>query len=207
MGEWRLFPEGEIPYFTTKEFFDKHPWISPVHQNGYQERTDMAERQIRNLLNERPEIRTVVDLGCGDGDLLFRLRDLDLGTRGLTGGIESVRIAQKRGLDVLCYDFVKDPVIYGDLTIMTEVLEHLADPHAFLPAVASPWLLVTSPSAEDGDWHYVDHAWAWDLEGYAKLVAGSGWEILDHVECDAAATTHCGELRPQRFQAITARRV
>lgn len=207
MTEWRLFPEGEVPYFTTKEFFDKHPWIDPVHQMGYVERTDMAEQEIRKLLLAQPDIKCIVDLGCGDGDLMYRLRDFTgVDFAGFTGGVENVRKATEKGLNVSCHDFVTSPVKYGDLTVLTEVLEHLADPHAFLPTVTSRWLVVTSPSAESNTWHYKDHAWAWDLQGYADLVANSGWKVLSQTECIAAPANHCGEWRQQRFQAITAER-
>jgi hypothetical protein len=63
---------------------------------------------------------------------------------------------------------------------MTEVLEHLIDPHGTLLALPSEFVVVSSPYGETGDAHYEFHLWAWDEEGYAKMVEDAGYEILHH---------------------------
>jgi hypothetical protein len=205
MSEWRLFEEGTIPDFTTREFFDNHPWVSPLHQAGHEERTVMAECAIRDLVSQHA-ITSLTDLGCGDGDLMRRLQDLGIPMRGYTAGRENVQRAHMAGLNVQLHDFIAEPFEYDDLIVMTEVLEHLLDPHGFLAQLDSQFIVVSSPSAETGEWHYYHHAWAWDLEGYRTFVENAGWQILDQRECDAPMNNHNNQWRPQKFQVIVAKK-
>ena len=203
MSEWRLFEPGTVPFFTTTEFFTEHPWIDPVHQLGHAERTAMVAGLVREFVAQHP-VTSLVDLGCGDGSLLGQLRDLTIPMWGYDAGTQNVEQATAAGLDVRQADLLSDTLEFGELIIATEVVEHLVDPYAFIRALPSHKLILSSPSAEDSDWHYEHHAWAWDMEGYADMVTACGWSIVKHVECDAPANVHNGIQRPQRFQALAA---
>jgi hypothetical protein len=207
VAEYRLFPENTVPEFTTLEFFERHPRIAHEHQAGFEERTELATREVIDLVQSR-RLASVVDLGCDDGELLSRVRDElpHLELRGYTAGAQSAEFARERGLDVRRTDFLTADIEWGDVTVMTEVLEHLLDPHSFLKRVESPYLVASSPSAETDEWHYEHHAWAWDVAGYRVLLEDAGWHVLELLERDATPAVHCGQLRPQRFQVIAARR-
>lgn len=209
MTEWRLFPENAVPEFTTRAFFESHPRIAQEHQIGFNARMRLAVDAVLELTRRVSVIQSVVDLGCDDGELLYRIREERpwlTPLRGYTLGSQSVEFARSRGLDVTQGDFLTDDVGEFDLTVMTEVLEHLTDPHSFLKQVESPYLVVSSPSAETDEWHYEHHAWAWDLEGYRSLVEDAGWFVVKQDECLAGFVLHMNETRSQRFQVITARR-
>lgn len=201
MVEWRLFPEGTVPHFTTPAFFAAHPWVDPAHQAGHAERTAMTAQLIREFVTSHG-LRAMSDLGCGDGSLLAELADLPIPKWGYDAGHANVRRAQAAGLDVRRADLFSGPVEVAELVTACEVVEHLADPHTFVKKLPGRAMVLSSPSAETDEWHYVHHAWAWDMDGYADLVTGAGWEIVKHVECDAAPNRHQGQVRPQRFQAI-----
>lgn len=203
MSEWRLFPEDTVPVWTTPEFFAAHPWVSPTHQFGHAERTKMVATLVRRFVATHP-VSSLVDLGCGDGSLLNLLRDLPLSMWGYDAGVQNCEQAAAADLDVRRADFFTDPVEFGELIVATEVVEHLVDPHTFIANLPGNRLILSSPSAEDADWHYEHHAWAWDPHGYAALVTGCGWTIVEHAECDATGNIHGGVWRPQRFQAISA---
>lgn len=149
-------------------------------------------------------VSSIVDLGCGDGSLLKQLSELSIPMWGYDAGIANVAHACAIGLDVRRGNLLADPLAYGDLIVATEVVEHLVDPHRFVRSLPGDKLILSSPSAEDADWHYEHHAWAWDMEGYADLVRTNGWAVVDHVECDAPHAYHGGIQRGQRFQAIAA---
>lgn len=203
MTEWRLFPAGTVPDFTTPAFFEAHPWIDPIHQRGHAERTAMVADLVRKFVAEH-KVTSIVDLGCGDGSLLGQIRDLPMIPMwGYDAGTQNVHRAQVAGLDVRPADLLTSPVEYGDLIVATEVVEHLLDPHHFIASLPGDKLILSSPSAETGDWHYVHHAWAWDMDGYAALAESCGWTIVDHVECDGQDNDHGGVRRPQRFQAMS----
>lgn len=202
--EWRLFEEGTVPFYTTAEFFAAHPWIPPELQHGHRERTEMAARVIRGFVAEHSPT-SLVDLGCGDGSLLNLIRDLPIPMWGYDAGEQNIAIGQANGLDTRRTDLIgQTPIEWGDLIVATEMIEHLVDPHSFVRDLPGNKLVLTSPSAETGDWHYEHHAWAWDLDGYRELAEGAGWTVTHQEECDATATWHNGIYAPQRFQALTA---
>jgi len=40
--------------------------------------------------------------------------------------------------------------------------------------------VASSPFRETDKDHYEFHTWAWDPDGYAKLLNDNGWMIIDH---------------------------
>jgi hypothetical protein len=203
MSEWRLFPEGTVPDFTTPGFFERHPWVPPGHQRGHAERMEMVAELIGEL-HEREPIGSVTDLGSGDGSLLVALQPLGIPSWGYDAGLGNVSVAAAHGVDVRCGDILAGGLEYGSLIVASEVVEHLLDPHGFVAGLPGRRLVLSSPSAENADWHYEHHAWAWDMSGYRRLVEGAGWTVVDHRECRAEPNFHCDQWRPQRFQAIAA---
>lgn len=203
MTEWRLFEEGTIPVCSTTDFFEKHPWVSPHDQTGHAERTAMVERLVRIYVGAH-EVTSLSDLGCGDGAFLDIVRDLPVRAWGYDAGAANVSIARNKGLDVRQGDILTDTLEYGELITCNEVVEHMADPHGFLRELPGSQLVLSSPSAETDEWHYVDHTWAWDMEGYEALVTGAGWQVIAHDDCDGGFNHHGGVTRSQRFQAIVA---
>lgn len=203
MTEWQLFEPGTVPHFTTPGFFEAHPWVDPAHQLGHAERTAMVADLVRGFVAAHP-VSSLVDLGCGDGSLLGQIRDLPIPMWGYDAGAANRERATAAGLDVRPADLLTSPLEFADLIVATEVVEHLVDPHGFVRSLPGDKLILSSPSAETGDWHYEHHAWAWDRDGYAALVESAGWTVVGHVECDAPDNFHGGVRRPQRFQAIAA---
>lgn len=211
MSAWQLFADGEIPFFTTPEFFAAHPWIEPVHQVGHAQRMLMTSTAITDLA-ATGVIGNMVDLGCGDGslmELIISALGTDIPVYGYDGCLASIDKAHEKGLEVNFADIRKlAPLLTEvDLIVASEVVEHLVDPHGFIASIKSPYLILTSPSAEDADWHYEHHAWAWDTTGYANMVESCGWEVISHVSCDAPSVDHGTGLRAQQFQCITATRI
>jgi len=208
VSEWRLFEAGTVPGCSTPRFFEVHPWVPPEAQAGHAERTAMVREMVSDIVRGEPGLLTLSDLGCGDGRFLASLKGLGLRVWGYDAGRENVQKAAEVGLDVQHRDILRHPLVYGSLVTCCEVVEHLHDPHGFLSGLRmhADRIILSSPSAEDDQWHYADHTWAWDLEGYAALVSGSGWEVVEQRECDGGVNHHFGVERPQRFQAIYARR-
>jgi hypothetical protein len=208
--EWKLWEGDAPPFFTTTEFFAAHPWIDPNHQIGHAERMQMVHAAFQNLMVFDPTIKTLTDLGCGDGSFLDLIRDLVVGW-GYDAGPANITIAEVKQLSVAVADIIKDAraLTYGDVVTVTEVVEHLVDPHTFLRYLPGKYLITTSPSAETDVWHYEHHAWAWDRPGYVKLVEDAGWSILHHYETWSEKTYDhgTGHFQQLSFQAIVAQRM
>lgn len=110
---------------------------------------DRQQREaLRWLAELRPRRGSVLDVGCGRGDLLLALRGDGWKTYGLEPSPEGVLGARTRGLDVTrgrFEDLTAGPSAF-DVVVFSGVLEHLHDPLGSLqksrmslaPGVSSP---------------------------------------------------------------------
>lgn len=201
--EWKLFTG--VPPEPLSAIIDRG-WMDLPGQPGFTQRARMIADLIR-LCAATGGHATVTDLGCGDGSLLAMLPP-HLTCWGYEIGAGDVAHAQACGRDVRRADIVADaPVLdCGDIIVVSEVLEHLADPAAFLRSLPDALVIASSPSAETGDWHNPIHAWAWDPAGYKALLTRSGYHVFYQAECDGGPNSFGGVTGPQRFQAIVAAR-
>jgi hypothetical protein len=187
MAEYRLF-EGDVPHVSTAEFHADRERAPHLEQPFHQERLHRAAMFVRLVTDRQPvKDRTVSDLGCGDGGLLSLLSGpgdisawgYDFCPASEAGWTE--RDVNGTSLDVFGADW--DRVAVGRVVVMTEVLEHLADPHGTLRRVrerGAHWLVCSSPWNERPGGHSAEHAWAWDFEGYSAMIREAGWEVDRH---------------------------
>lgn len=165
MAEWRLF-DGPTPYVSTFAFHEHRDRAAHLEQPDHRERLEMAASLIRDL-----QPASVVDLGCGDGGLLSLIRDIpswgyDFQPANAQGWLQ--RDVKAEALDV--FNSLEVPH-WGQAAVLTEVLEHLADPHQVVEWVArnAEWIVASSPKDETDHQHGDCHAWAWDVDGYRAL--------------------------------------
>lgn len=186
MSEYRLFPAGEVPYVSTPEFHAARARAPHLEQGAHRPRLEAAAVLVEAAVSDHPV--TVSDLGCGDGGLLSLVRGLpgvaaawgyDFQPSNAAGWAERGVTAHQA--DVFGAD--RDAVEIGDVCVMTEVLEHLADPHGAVRWVGecARWLVASSPWGEFPEYHDECHCWAWDFAGYADLVRQGGFTLLRHV--------------------------
>lgn len=208
MAEYKLF-EGEIPYVSTREFHTDRKRAPHLEQPGHRERLIIAASLVaRSLgLSERfceayrsthplpvaiqQSEKTFSDLGCGDGGLLSLVQDWFLAAWGFDFQPSNQAGWAQRGVEAELFDVFgrlrngvyRGAPMIGNVVAMTEVLEHLADPRAALIWLRGidkvEHLICSSPFTETDKNHCEEHAWAWDLAGYAELLADCGWHILE----------------------------
>lgn len=186
MTAWKLF-DGDTAHVSTAEFHEHRERAPHVDQPHHRPRLEKAAEFVR-LAAARLESPTVSDLGCGDGGLLSLLQKgpsvkawgYDFQPSNAEGWRQ--RQVQAFALDVFGCDDDRDLVAFGDITVVTEVLEHLTDPAEALAWIAgnSRFLVASSPWIENADNHDECHAWAFDPPGYAELIQGAGFTILIH---------------------------
>lgn len=194
MAEWRLFPDGTIPHVSTFDYHRDRERAPHLEQEPHRERLRLAADMVADAAarltgNGAWGTALVSDLGCGDGGLLSLLKDLPhVGPAwGYDWTPANAAGWEERGVAAVAADVFeadRDRVRLGDIIVMTEVLEHLADPHSILRWLAAGprtrWLVASSPRFEDDRHHDGSHAWAWDTPGYAELLDGNGFEVVRH---------------------------
>jgi hypothetical protein len=182
--EWRLF-DGAVPHVSTAEFHADRERARHLEQPIHRPRLIRAATFIFDAANLTQCPVTVSDLGCGDGGLLSliqgRVADCwgyDFAPANAEGWAE--RGIRAEPLDVFGAD--RDRVKFGDITAVTEVLEHIADPHGAVAWIGehSRFVVASSPWDERPWVHDECHAWAWDLRGYRALMERGGFRILRH---------------------------
>lgn len=199
MTEHKLF-DGPVPHVSTAEFHAARPRAPHLEQPFHRARLVRAARYVELAAERAGRAVTVSDLGCGDGGLLAVLGRLDAVESAWGYDFAPANTAgwAERGVSAEAADVFgpdRDRVVFGDVTVMTEVLEHLADPHAAVrwAAAGSQWLVASSPWPERPDAHDECHAWAWDMAGYRALVEQGGWTVLRHEQVDGYFQTLLAE--------------
>lgn len=185
--EYRRFPAGQsqVSTFAYHEHRDRAPHLE---QDAHRGRIELARDLIVWYASGvRTPIVHVVDLGCGDGGLLQLLQPYEHGdpridATGYDFAPANVAGWADRLVDGQTLDFIKDweKIELADLYVLTEVLEHLEEPHEAVRRVAergaalvcsSPW--IEHEGSIDGS-----HAWAWDMPGYIAMLEGAGFNVV-----------------------------
>jgi 2-polyprenyl-3-methyl-5-hydroxy-6-metoxy-1,4-benzoquinol methylase len=183
--EWQLW-EGDPPEWTTPEWYAERETAPHLEQGLHRGRLFTAAAFVRTA-RQMGYGPNVVDLGAGDGGLLSLVQHDEWAESTTQWGydlqqtnIDAARI--NRDVDVAIADVVACPecIMWGDIAVATEMLEHLVDPHGFVRKIAehSRVLVASSPFTETGDSHYEFHTWAWDQDGYRELLEQAGYKVV-----------------------------
>ena len=188
MTEHRLFDPENPPEWLDPEWWRDRPHCNHLEapSNAHTARLQAAAALASEAANDASGY--VVDLGAGDGALLSLL---DYGLKNVSYGYEIIHADAeyaRRVRGVTVYErnvsATLDETPLGPVVVLTEVLEHLADPHGFLAKLAQrdtvAHVIASSPWNETPVRHEWNHAWAWDTEGYLAMFAAAGFEVAAH---------------------------
>lgn len=180
MSEYRLHDPGTIPECTTQQWYAGRDHAPHLEQPTHRARI-LAAAAATIDATQMLGASTVVDLGAGDGGLLSLLGPW-ITSWGYDLQPANVAAARARGVDVELADITTDPIVWGEVVVATEFLEHLRDPHGLVARAArhSRALVCSVPCEETPARHYEHHVWAWDQPGFAAMITGGGWRIVRH---------------------------
>lgn len=190
MAEWKLF--DELPDYTTAAWYLTREHAPHMQQPAHYGRL-MKAAEFVDIAIDRYGVNSISDLGAGDGALLKLIEsNHNMETWGYD--LMPANVAYARdvyGVNVYLADVVTgdwwesgravgvQPAV-GQLSICTEFLEHLVDPHKFVREIESGVVVASSPWAETPANHYENHAWCWDMLGYHNLFEDNGWDVERH---------------------------
>lgn len=182
MSEYRF--RDDFPF--TPEWYETREHAPHLDQGAHQERLKVASLMtVDFLMTQHRILRSVVDLGCGDGGLLSLVRPRVPDTIQLWGyDLQQTNVEHARaGIDVRFGDFLTEDIDWADIAVCTEVLEHLDDPHGFVRRIGehTGHLVASSPNGETPENHDGLHMWGWDMDGYAELVEQAGFTVIKQV--------------------------
>lgn len=173
---------------------------APEFDQGQPGRIDLArffiEKMLVKDLTHRP--LRIVELGCGAGDVtgpysMGRRYEIPRGSIDTKGveviGVDFVPIAA-----IKCAErwpgmtFLLSPVedltpVDCDLLVMTEFLEHVADPLAITDAWMphARWALIGHPIDEPDPPYEHGHSWSYSLEDWAQWFGRYNFHIWERV--------------------------
>lgn len=180
MTEYRFHSVDQTAPVSTYEFHEHRDRAPHLEQGPHRTRLYRTAALVRSL-----DPASVVDLGCGDGGLLSLLSGFDawgydFQPSNVAGWVERGVTAELR--DVFN---TRDVPRWGEVAVLTEVLEHVDDPHGVVEWVArnTRWVVASSPVGETPDAHADEHAWGWDIAGYLALFAPH-FEAVTHETVD-----------------------
>jgi hypothetical protein len=198
--EHRLFDPANPPDWLDPEWWRDREHCDHLGSptGAHVARLQAAERHARIAAlaaGEDNDAAPVCDLGAGDGALLSLL---PASLRAKSWGYDIIRddvnyANNGRGVKVYLRNVAKalgngTPLHLAPVVVLTEVLEHMADPHGFLALLhARPevrYVVASSPFDENPERHEWNHAWCWDTEGYRAMFNAAGFRRVgwEHIE-------------------------
>lgn len=190
MAEHKLFV-GDEAYVSTFDFHENRPRARHLEDGTHRPRMIQARDYVLSAYNriraEEGIVPAVSDLGCGDGGLLSIL-DPHIDAWGYDFCPANAEGWKERGvkgfaLNVVTGGQLNPSIMLGHIVVMTEVLEHMTNPHAILKEISERkvrYLVASSPFTENFESHDACHAWAWNVAGYSELLQEAGWEPVNH---------------------------
>ena len=173
--EHRLF---ETPRDCDPGFYSVRPESDHINEPAQALRIHIAASLAAWLLRFRH--KTLVDLGCGNGGLIRTVKALVPSAKcwGYDLTPSNIASAIGSGIDARLSDITSDEIEWGEVVVLSEVLEHLPDPRGMLGRCPSGvGIIATVPANETTERHYEHHLWCWDLEGFVSMFRRCGFRV------------------------------
>lgn len=167
-----------------KQYYKTGDYEKPIHhsQNNQTPRLYLVAG-LFNYLLDRYTIKTVTDLGCGDGGLLSMIYKpniefigYDLAEKNINHARE--QFADKANVQFVYSDFITEQVNQTDVAICCETLEHLVNPKKLLKELPCTYLIASVPMNENKDIHGKHHLWAWTEQEFRKMIKNCGYKLI-----------------------------
>jgi SAM-dependent methyltransferase len=166
MAEWKVSEYYKTRYYAQRghEGGTFLRWFGRTHRYS-----ELRRAMRKNLLNAGTGVRRVLEIGCGEGDLLERCKKAGIVCVGVEPAEAERECCRMKGLDV---ESTLDAVALRgfppfDVVVLWHVIEHTVDPARLLKNLLmmvkdSSILVIATPNFSSVD----------------RVIAGIGWEWL-----------------------------
>lgn len=177
--EYKVFDK---PHSHDAEFYKNREMADHINQEEHRPRLLRVAEEVIKLSDD---IKTIGDFGCGNGGLIDYLsKELpDKVIYGYDMQPSNVEYAKKMGRNVEFKDFINEEVVYPELLIITETLEHLPDPHGLLRKLTLKgvkYIIASTPAYETYAYHAPFHLWVWTENSFKDVFTDNGWDVSQH---------------------------
>lgn len=161
-------------FYATAEFHQDREEADHLNQANHRTRLLEVGELVQDL-KDRHNLNSWRDLGCGNGGLLSLVQMNDK----IGYDFQPANVSAQRYPVVIEYrDFSNDDCSGIDVVTMTEVLEHMMDPHGFLKNLKCKFLVASVPEGETPHSHYVHHLWGWCRDSFTQMLINADFEIV-----------------------------
>jgi len=183
-----FYPEG---YWWSGEKRGLLARLEERYRNG------LLKKELRPLRKRLPPGSRILDVGCGQGDMMLLLKEAGYAAFGVENAPRAVRVAREgRGLTVHLGNLEDVPQEKGsfDALAFFHVLEHLPDPLRTLRQAQGflkqeGWLLIQSPNIESAQfkrfgprWLHLSlpqHFYHFSPETLGKMLGKAGFRVVE----------------------------
>jgi len=200
MAEYKLFGTAQ---FHDAAWYESREAADHINDPAHRIRLLEALRLIYHIIErEDLELKTLADWGAGNGGLLSEFKKNDHGLKSWGYDLCNANVQEavnKYGVDVSLVDIVEGDPVPGEITVLTELLEHLVSPHDLLDELLHPrktdegiaecrWIVASTPGFEDFQHHYEYHLFAWTGDSFADMFQRANWDVVRHFTRAESAT-------------------
>lgn len=194
-NEYRFYPNVDVPPVSTFAFHRDRASVAhfeqQIHKSRFAQIVSDFAGVVRTIyahkLVEYGKL-SVIDLGCGDGGLLQHIVNYypHVVPRGYDFQPSNEAAWARRNISsrTRLMNFVDewDNIPEANVYIITEVLEHLADPHEMVRRIRArnAFIIASSPWGETMMSHDECHAWGWTFTGYHQMMRDAGFTTKYH---------------------------
>jgi len=159
---------------------------APEFDKGQRGRVNLARSYIKAILTKIPRPLRIVELGCGSGDVSGPYA---------REGIEVIGVDVTQAAALACMrrwpamTFLLSPVeklrpTECDVLVMTEFLEHVADPKAVADAwmPLAKWAVIGHPIDEPDPPIEMGHAWSYSVDDWVAWFEDRSYTVLGRTE-------------------------
>jgi 2-polyprenyl-3-methyl-5-hydroxy-6-metoxy-1,4-benzoquinol methylase len=129
-----VYRDGWVAFFDQDLYSYYAPRVGETREQAYDPINTKRQRELLDELDVRSPGRRLLDVGCGEGQLVHTAQEAGWDAVGIDLAKDAIAVAQSFGVACRVEDFFASSLEDQrfDVITMTELIEHVPDPARFL---------------------------------------------------------------------------